>query len=783
MLKNMIENYLGEPVRGYKKEGGAWFTLIRVNNPESSRFGLFISPEKEEVKIYDRKEDKTKTFKIDNKDVFKSFNVTKEEKNYESIYQYVKKLLVSGKKDTHSYIKGLEDFIPNDYTWRVVKKSILVPYTNFDLYPAPLGAKWYPEKKCLKGSIMKGSFHSHKFSESNETWVLGEGFKECLVASRLIESANVLEVGGCGNMQAVINKIPKANLIYVMGENDTKEFYNNLQKKNKHIKVTFPNKGKDFADEYLANKNLKEVKLQITGASITQKGMMYKPLGIEDLHMCIYSKITCSVHKIKPDKLNDTLRVCYKPSGWEALKKYDREVFANKVFSECVRVGDYMSEHEYGVGLWEYKKRHFFNTGNVVYEVIEGGVKPVPYEEVLNNDFLLIKQSTHQQYLPDPEFDKTALESVIMDCDWSLAEHGKMLLGFLMQSIYAGSIDFRPTLWIMSDASTAGKSWLTSWIKENLLINHRAQEGGKTTPAGLRQDTANFSCPVFIDEFGEKGTEHTKNAREILEMLRTACTGKAPIKLGTAEQRVIRQRVRFSAILSCIDGVELLEEQDYERTIFLKILTKDKERFFKEVEPVFRSLEGRCRGFITYALNNFHLYKKWLPLFLSETVKHFKGHRFKGVASVICGYAVYKNDFKAGLSLFNDLRDKDQDLFSSFYIGHSQDVLDKVMNKLYSSRITDGNFSDGSYVRVMDTLDNLASFGMKTNKEKTFLFIEPKLAAQFLNLIKFETGITAEGLRRVLKNSKFFRGPSSYSFNDKNKKRYCLKFALKGVVE
>lgn len=771
-LKDILESYLKEDVQGLKPESGNWYTIVRVNKKESSRYGLIVC-ESNKVKVFDRKKETTETF-----DLPKDISIPKlktVEKDYHHAFDYIKYMLSKGSKQKHEYHKGLDSFVSDSILWRVYNNEIIVPYTNFELYPKWIGAKRYPVKKSVHGSIMKACFHPHTYDKAHETWVLGEGFKECLIASRVIESANVLEVGGCGNMSSIIKQIPKEHLIYVMGENDSKDFYDELAEKFKHIKVTYPSKGKDFADQYLIDKDVEILSLQITGSSIEQKDVKYKPLGQENLRACIYSKLTKHVHKIDPSNLDAIMRTCYRTSGWEKLKRYDKQIMANKVFDECVRVGDYMSDYEFGIGLWKYKDNYYYNTGKKVYRVEKDALKLTPYEEVLNNDFLLVQQHSMQHSLSTEPFNPHPLEKAIDACDWAVEEHSSLFLGFLVQSLYAGAIDFRPTLWIMSDASTAGKSWLTSWIKENVLLINRAQESGKTSAAGLRQDVANFSGPVFIDEFGEKASEYQSNSREILEMLRTAVTGRAPIKLGTAEQTAIRQRIRFSAILSCIDGFGLLEEQDYERTIFVKLLSRDKDRFYREVEPLFKELEGKQSGFISYALKRFHLYQDWLPRFREMTLKDLKGHRFRGLASVLCGYAVFVDSVEAAEKIYEGLKRNDPEMFSSFYVGNENDLLDKVLNHLFSTRYTDGGFSDGSLKRIQDHLDFLSKFGFKLNKEKTKLYIEPKLTSQFLKTVKFDSTVNPQGLSRLLKNSKYYLGTTMTRFIG-SKKSYCLEF-------
>ena len=768
-LNKIILGFISEEFDKLRKESDASYTILLKSDLKSKRYCLRIIGINK-IRLIDRKKEIVKDFIINDANSLSNLD------NFKKTFFEDRLKRIKGECGEHPYIKGLYDFIDKkNKNWLISDDIIYCKYTNIELYPYTLGIKKYPDKKSIYGSIMSGSFSAHRYSNQKKSFVIGEGFKECLIAQKIFSDFNILEAGGLYNIKNILEQLPEYSIVYILGENDSKFEYNKIKADFPFVKIAYPKIGKDFADQYLLEKDLNSLKESMTCTNVESGDVSYKPLGINGTNLYIYSKLTKSVHCFNPGEREHILRTCHSLTGWETLRKSEKDIYSNMIFKECVDEGEYSSENEFGVGLWNYKDKYYFNTGAQVYEVDESGVHLRRYEDVLKNDFLLVKKSTSQKFLPeDDKYDITPLENAIVKCDWKIPEHGKIFLGFLAQSYFAGSIDFRPTLWIMSDKTTAGKTWLTSWIIKYLAINSKIQESGKTSAAGFRQSVANFSLPVFIDEFGEKDSAYKNNTKEILELLRSAATGMSMIKIGQADQKEISQRIKFSTILSCIDGYELIGEQDYERMIFVKLISRNKENFFNNVKPLFDACQKDQAAFITYVLKRFFLFKEYLNKFLQITISDFRGHRFKGLASVLAGYSILKNSFNAGEELYSVLKNKDKELFSAFHTDDSTDVYESIMGLMIQAKTISGDYQEGGYIIIKEYLDRLSHIGIKCVFDGTQVVIRPNVLSQFLNLnkirIRDKPFISGSALSRLLRLSSYFKGYSVYSFNGKRRK-------------
>ena len=69
-----------------------------------------------------------------------------------------------------------------------------------------------------------------------------------------------------------------------------------------------------------------------------------------------------------------------------------------------------------------------------IYKVKENNLNLVNYEKVLENDFLILKENTKNPYLNETLFNLSDLEKAFTLCDWKYSFHGKLILGFLIQS-------------------------------------------------------------------------------------------------------------------------------------------------------------------------------------------------------------------------------------------------------------------------------------------------------------------------------------------------------------
>lgn len=768
----ILEAYFKTDVKLVKESDNA-YTVVRHDNPESTRYALLVNSNGTAV-IHDRKEVRTKL--VDSVRGLPDYKANPKR----SLRGTLEPLFKKGTKTNHPYLEGLHDLMLEKSAYTVVNDTIVAFYTNYIEYPSFLGAKTYPDKLCKKGSIMKGSYCVHSYSEHHKQWAIGEGLKECVVAAYVLEDYNVIEAGGLGNIQNILKALPNEHTKLLLGENDSIEAYKKLVTLVINTSVVYPiAKHKDFADQFKAEKCLDTIKSTLQGQDIRQETTIYKALGVRGGSFYIYIARENIVYECNDSKLDFFINLIQPKQeyNWLEWKSIQKKEALYSVRNECALVGQYNTDNEYGVGLWSYNQHLLYNTGSYLYKVKESGIRRVRYSDYLKNDFLLVKKENTQPKLRKATFDPIPLMKAFQTCDWEYKSHGKVLLGFLMQSYYAGVIAFRPNLWLMSDSSSAGKTWLTSWIKRNLTIGAIVAESGKTTPAGLRQLMADYSTLLFVDEFGEANSPDKSNTFKILEMFRSTATGTNKVVLGTASQKPISQRLRLSAMLSCINGLECVEEQDYERLIFIRLLRKDKSHFYNVIEPAFNTLPCQ-KNFASYSLSQYHKYVEYLPKMLLQTKRYLKGHRIRGLASILAGYSAYMDDEEAGNKLLVQLLKEDTSMFEPFRQLDESDIILKYFTTIYNDILTLGVDSARLNRTIYQGIlrDDLSSWGVKIVGNT--IAVNPTSFYQFI--LKLDPAnmksISRSSFRQHLKQSLYIIGKIERVIRFKHGVMRCLLF-------
>lgn len=805
-LTALISQKLNEPIIELKADGQGWYTIVREEQPQSTRysFALFNSLKGKYGIIYDRKEGSSIRLDMKNyKGKLKTIKNKETPKQTSFVNKDVIEALKLGSiKDANNYLKNhkLDSFIHDKVLWRTIKNKstksdwIVVPYTTFDLFPKPIGAQAYrgkgkENKKFFKSKELgayKGSFHPHKFSKANKVWVLGEGFLDCFLASRILEDCNVLEVGGASKYKEIIKYIARNNpddTIILLGEEGIENQLDKLRALSPNLKIGYPLECKDFSDYYAKTGDISKTREAMLCQDISQDTVQYKPLGIANGEMVVYSKIYKTVVILNPDHLNKVIRACDKTEGFEEMDILDKQRFANRVFTECVKEGEYKPDYIKGIGFWKYNDKHYFNTGEIIYEKKGNVLAPTLYGEVINNEFLPVKMPTTFKFLIKEDFDIAPIEKVFEMCDWKYKSYGSLILGFIAQSIFAGVIPMRPNMWIMSNGSTAGKTWLSDWICTWLMPMAKTRESNISTPAGTRQTMANNSILLHCDELGEEGSSSTNKAKEMIEILRSASTSKNPMLFGSAEQKAIYQWIRFSTLLSVIDGTSVLQEQDWFRLIFIYLKVGDKKNFYENILPAFKAIENnKTKAFPYFCLSNYELYEKYMPVFEKLLSSYRIGHRIRGLASCLAGYAMLHKDLKKGKELLSRLISEDPEMFKSFRSKEEEkDYFITLLNSEISKNMFGFEVEHNIRFITAAKKDLLKEYGVAIdNNERLFLSI--RLAESLLKK-QFGRNVDLSVIRRMLSESPRYLKMARKRFNGSDSPQlHSLVFDVSGTA-
>ena len=787
-ILSLLSQALGEQVKGWhKKDARGWRRLSLLHNSEENGLCFRItSPDT--LLLYDHRAKAKKRSHIIKDSVFKPLYSEHEEKVFDpQAYFDLQDHYIS------PYFKGLP--FKKQNKWKVGEDGrVWVPYFDFNflingvqIYQHNPGGK--TKFYSLKGSNKKGCFHPHRYNKSNKTWVLGEGFKECLLAAHLFKEYNVLECGGVSNIKEVMSLIPIEDRVYLLGEKGSEKEYESYKLSRKNTILNFPKLGKDFADDYLADRNESRVKDSILSEDVREDHVRFKILGYDASdNVCVYSKISGEVHQTKTDK--SLLRKCF-PGSVNDIKQKVKNELLDRFHEEALMRGLYQKEFEYGIGLWKDDETGLIigSTGEKLYKVGKESLTPIDKSELLRNDFLLVRCDTRLKELPSKDLtreDMDLIEKAILNCHWSKSTFGKVLLGFCVQSYYAGCIEWRPHLWLKSDSNTAGKTTILTWLDSNIMYLNRFLSGYSTSEAGIRSEMGIHSIPVLIDEFGEDDSGLSKTSefetKKTILALRNACCSDARIVKGSPEQKSISQRLRFSAILACIEpSPKLLAEQDHARIIFISLSKKDANKldYMKNVKPLLDKLtkERRTRGFISYCWKKFYLYEGWKNKYETRLVGlGFDTHKYKSIASVCAGWAIFKNSEEEGWALLKEIEEECPELLARPTVKEDDLVLDLITFNVVSS------FGIKKPLGLcVDDIEQIAGVKLEDN---FVLAISVEKLYSYLKASNFFSygGFSKVHFRNMLVNSKYYMKPPNGNYWEKRiggKRLRAIKLDLK----
>ena len=804
MLKEKIQKLLklDDTIDDFILQSTGWYIIQLTNKPLKTRYNLGIKKLgfNYTALIHDFKLAKTYTLSLNKKP---DLNLIKDNKPKQITLEHkeVKLLYDTGLKKDNGYLykKGLTNFnktlfnIRNiEYTFKnknkPLKDILLIPYTTFKLFPAFVAGKLVTKdgtKYSIPNSKFKGAFHAHRYDKKVLSYLIGEGYAECCIAANLFGNFNVLEAGSVSNVKNLIEHLiqNKKNLIYIMAEHGSENIYDGLAEAYSTIRVSYPpdTSTKDFGDYYLA-KGLDKTKEAILGLALEQKALGYKPLGIEHDQPVFYSKIVNSIIKMKLERVETVFRLATaNPEIAHTVDSKVKKALISKIFMECAQSGSYTPDNVLPVGLWSYKDLYYYNDGSKVIEVNKENLKVLHYADAIKSDFLLHKVPNKKPLEPFLEFKHAdELTELLSLCDWSNDFYAKILIGFLVQSFYAGSLIFRTHLWIQSETTHAGKSWLSNWCSKNLVPNAFTRESGRSTSAGTAQAMSELAGLLICDEFAEHNTIYKLETLRMIELLRSAATANNPIVLGSPEQKPILGHIKFSALLSCIDGEEFLERQDYDRIVFIDFGQK-KGNFEKERMPKFKKFiaDKKHKGFGAHALKGFYMFQDIFDeLLIYLTSKYPKiGHKSRGLASIIAGYVIFKRDKTIIKSLLEELN-KSTIIKPFMQDAKDEDIIEKVLRTLITDRYI--YVGDNTYRTIIELLDaeitnTIISLGLRLENNMLNIYTN-----EFKNFNEKYLKLPNRFLHKKLQNSKYFVKKSNSYFN--NKKTIYYRYDLSSYV-
>lgn len=270
----------------------------------------------------------------------------------------------------------------------------------------------------------------------------------------------------------------------------------------------------------------------------------------------------------------------YKDENNGNKMQWDR--IANDLMEACRAKGIFDGSIVRGVGVWHDPTQGGVDVINLGRQLFIRGTKK-PLNALTGSRY--IYEIGHP--MPDPldyvgiaahkelveGFDGSTLTRVCKLVNWENPASYKLLAGWLVVSLVAGALKWRPHVWITGGAGT-GKTWLM----ENLINPFIQERGiflqGNTTEAGLRQMLDVSSIPAILDEFETQDEHSNKRIQFIMELFRQASsTGEGQVAKGSPSGNAVLYRISCSVLVSSI-RVALQHESDRSRFAVLELARK-----------------------------------------------------------------------------------------------------------------------------------------------------------------------------------------------------------------
>lgn len=237
-----------------------------------------------------------------------------------------------------------------------------------------------------------------------------------------------------------------------------------------------------------------------------------------------------------------------KKGGW------DSEAAASRIMDECKALGFYSEEQQRGRGVWLDRGRVVYHAGDVLH--VDGDLVRVADLQTAYTYQVAPAMLHPAAPLTDAEAQELILDTARLP-SWQDPAHADIIAGWIVCSMLAGVLAWRPSIWIQAPAGT-GKTTIMRDFIGRLLGPMAEQPLGSSTEAGIRQSIKDDARAVIMDE-AEPGDEaDMRRFKAIMQLMRQASSdGDGRVLRGTASGEAQSYHVRapfaFGSIQSSLN--------------------------------------------------------------------------------------------------------------------------------------------------------------------------------------------------------------------------------------
>lgn len=339
-------------------------------------------------------------------------------------------------------------------------------------------------------------------------------------------------------------------------------------------------------------------------------------LGMEGNSHVLYSPRNRKIHKLSTDKFTQPhLLLLDNKDSWtrwlfaekaaasQPVKRWELEEAAqNRIFTESAsKTFDPRSIR--ARGIWKSGSGWIYNAGNACWFIdADGNLEQV--DNVRGGHVYSAGVA-----LPAPvgtsltDAEGATLMALLTERPWSFQYEGELLAGWTVSALLAGALPMSPHVWITAPQGT-GKTKLMDDIS-SILQSFAIVNEGVPTEASVRQRLQGDSLPWVNDEMeaGDNKTA-TRNINKVLDLMRSASYGKAPMSKGGADgsARLYPMKCGFS-FFSVVDSIS--RDSDISRCLRLSLIRQNNMRELWQHQEAGRNLteqEGFSARLITRIL-------------------------------------------------------------------------------------------------------------------------------------------------------------------------------------
>jgi len=231
---------------------------------------------------------------------------------------------------------------------------------------------------------------------------------------------------------------------------------------------------------------------------------------------------------------------------------WDHEAALNAVLRQC-KHRIYTDDAQRGLGVWRDRGRIVYHAGNHL-RIDQDRIRL----SAIDSQYAYTAcPSVIEPGEPLSDSEAAAVLDVASINSWEDATHAYIVAGWVMCALLAGTLKWRPSLWIQGAAGT-GKSEVIKRYILGLLGPFAYNVMGDTTSAGVRQSVRCDARPVVMDESEPNNPKNSSQMAGLLQLMRQASSDTDAVTLrGSPSGRVqsfhIRSPFCFGSIQSALE--------------------------------------------------------------------------------------------------------------------------------------------------------------------------------------------------------------------------------------